>query len=563
MFSLGCGSGAPALPLLMGAGMKRVASLLATSVASVALLTAIGCTDTMDPYEGEEVKSEDGKADASALAVFLDFTFEGTLLTDSSWNDTQTIQDQLLYTVGQLNEFNSVGRIDKAVITDIVKTQVGGKTQITYKATLPVAWGKRTAIPTSHELQLPLDISSAGQTKFAEKYAQTCIDRGAHDVDAGSMFYYYRPKARGCTLAAEDVVRPVASISPSANASTGKFPEYHKVWEDGRLEVVAIFGKYEDGATTGSDAGIAAYNQFVATMKTELGARSLVTTPASVPTNPGVNTPDIEFNATLPDGKKIRVVALLTDNVLTGLSQPAFRKRYEDNTGKADFIVYNGHAGLGANVRALAQRGKWVAGQYVVVYMNGCDTFAYVDDALFNAHKAVNPDDTTGYKYIDIVNNAMPAFFHSMTGATMSMFRGLLSYEQPMTYEQIFRTIDSSQVVLVSGEQDNTFTPGGGGQPQTWAGLTESGTVAKNVEKKWVTPTVAAGSYEFAMTGTADADLYVRIGSAPTASRYDCRPYKTGSNETCVVQLAQPAKIHVMVKGYANSSTFELVGKKR
>jgi hypothetical protein len=544
--------------------MNRVSSLLATTVASATLLTAIGCTDSMDPYEGEEVKSEDGKADSSALAVFLDFSFEGTVVTDSSWNDKQTIQDQLLYTVGQLNGFNSVGRVDKAVITDIRKTTLAsGKTQIKYKATLPIAWGKRNAIPTSHEFQLPLDISSAGQTKFAEKYAHSCVDFGAHDVDAGSMFYYYRPKASGCTLSADDVNRPVASVAPSANASTGKFPEYNKVWEDGRLEVVAIFGKYEDGATTGSDAGISAYNQFVAAMKTELGSRSLVTTPASIANNPGVTTPDIEFNATLADGKKVRVVAMLTDNVLTGLSQPAFRARYEQNTGKADFIVYNGHAGLGSNVRALAQRGKWVAGQYVVVYMNGCDTFAYVDDALFNAHKTINPDDTTGYKYIDIVNNAMPAFFASMTGATMSMFRGLLSYEQPMTYEQIFGRIDSSQVVLVSGEQDNVFTPGGGGTPQTWAGINEAGTVAKNVEKKFSTPTLAAGTYEFAMTGTGDADLYVRIGSEPTATRYDCRPYKSGSNETCSVPLAQAAKIHVTVKGYANSSTFELVGRKR
>ncbi len=85
---------------------------------------------------------------------------------------------------------------------------------------------------------------------------------------------------------------------------------------------------------------------------------------------------------------------------------------------------------------------------------------------------------------MDIVNNAMPAFFHSMSGATMSMFRGLLAYAEPMTYEQIFARIDSTQVVLVSGEQDNVFTPGGGGAPQTWAGIRESGTVAKGASTR-------------------------------------------------------------------------------
>jgi hypothetical protein len=33
--------------------------------------------------------------------------------------------------------------------------------------------------------------------------------------------------------------------------------------------------------------------------------------------------------------------------------------------------------------------------------------------------------------------------------------------------------------------------------------------------------------------GTGDADLYVKFGSAPTATSYDCRPYLNGNNESC------------------------------
>jgi hypothetical protein len=65
------------------------------------------------------------------------------------------------------------------------------------------------------------------------------------------------------------------------------------------------------------------------------------------------------------------------------------------------------------------------------------------------------------------------------------------------------------------------------------------------------------------MTGTGDADLYVKIGGKPTTSTYDCRPYKTGSNESCTVNLAQPTTIGVMVRGYASStSSFTLKGAK-
>jgi hypothetical protein len=538
--------------------MKRLSSILAAAFLAA---PALGCVDD-DPLDGEAIKSEDGKADASALGVFLDLTFEGKLLTDSSWNDRRTIEDQLLYTVGQLNGVTAVGRIDKALISNIVKTQVGGKTQITYTATLPILWAKRNGMPNEVELILPLDISYAGQSAFATKYATTCVDWSAHDVDAGSMFYYFRPKASRCNIADADVHKVASSVSPSAAQTTGKFPEYHKIWEDDTLNVVAIFGKYEDSATTASDAGIAAYNKFISTMKTELGNRQLTTVPATIPSSPGVGTPDIEFNATLPDGKKIKVVAMLTDNVRTGLSQSAFRQRYESLSTRADFITYNGHAGLGANIRALAQAGKWVAGQYVVVFMNGCDTMAYIDSSLSDAHKAINPDDTTGYKYVDIVNNAMPSYFADMSEASTAMIRGFLSYDDPKTYEQIFTKIASAQLVMVTGEEDNEFTPGGGGDPQPWAGLNEQGSLARNAKQTFTTPVLAAGTYQFAITGTGDADLYVKVGREPTMTSYDCRPYKNGSNETCEVTLAQPAPIGVMVNGYASSSTFKLVGKK-
>jgi hypothetical protein len=437
-----------------------------------------------------------------------------------------------------------------------------GKTQITYTAKMPVIWSKNNQVPASIQLKLPLDVSSAGQDAFTTKYKASCVDWSAHDVDSGSMFYYFRPRASGCQLADADVDTTDATLTPSGTQTTGKFPEYDKVWEDNALNVVAIFGKFEDGATA-NDAGIDGFNEFVRLMRSELGAHNLVTVPANVPVDPGVANPDIEFDATLPDGKTIKVVALLTDNVNKGLQDPTFRARYESLSTRADFIVYNGHAGLGSNIRALAAAGKWVAGQYVVVFMNGCDTFAYIDNSLSAAHQAVNPDDTTGWKYIDIVNNGEPAFFASMAGASMSMFRGLEAFDAPKTYEQIFSNIDSSQLVMVTGEQDNAFTPGGGGMPQPWSGLHEHGTLARGDNKTFTTPTLDAGTYEFDLTGTGDADLYVRIGSAPSLTQFDCRPYLDGSAETCTVTLAQPAPIGVMVNGYAASSTFDIVGKKQ
>lgn len=543
--------------------MKRLATVLAAAALAAPLAACVAQGDDQ-PLDGEGVKSEDGKDDTSALALFVDFQWKGSFTASSAWNLRQAVSDHLLYTIGQLNGANAVGRLDKLELVG-TPTFSGGK--VTYEAKMPVAWGDKTNVPTSFELVLPASNDYSALQTFTTKYAHSCVDYGAHDVDSGSMWYYYRPKRSGCSLAAADVYRATATVTPSPINTTGKFPEYNKVWEDKALNVLAIFGKYEDGATTAADAGIDGYNEFIGEIKRELGGRGTVTTtPASIPTDPGVATPAVHFSVDLGGGKSINVDAFLTDNVTDDLNNNAeFIAAYERLSTRADFIVYNGHAGLGVNIRSLAQHGQWVAGQYVVVFMNGCDTYAYIDSALNDAHRAVNSDDPNGTKYIDIVANGMPAFFASMSGATMSLFRGLANEADPQTYEQIFRNVDRSQVVLVSGEQDNTFVPGGGGGggTSTWGGLHESGTVRKSEAKNYQTPQLAAGTYVFEMTGTSDADLYVRTGRAPTTTSFDCRPYKNGSNETCTVTLPVPATIYVMVRGWAQSSTFDLVGRKQ
>jgi hypothetical protein len=522
-----------------------------------------GCaTVTPDAEDLPFAKAEEGAADSSAEAVFLEVEFDGELTTTSSWGPEQQIHSQLLYTMGLFNGERGVARLDRVVLSDVRVEPMGTAYRVVYHASLPVAWGRRQSVPTELTLRLPRDVSSAGLSSFTERYKGTCVDFGAHDVTPDSYWYYYRPAQSGCSLDADDIIAPIASVSVSDIGTTGRFPEYDMVWSDDAFRVVAVFGKYDDGATTSSDAGIAAYNRFLVEVQSLLRTFSPVTVPASVPRDPGVSVPDVVLRGTLPGGRSIEIVALLVDNVRT--AGPTFDARFAELSPRADLIVYNGHAGLGANVRALASKGRWVAGQYAIVFMNGCDTYAYVDNALWSAHAAVNPGDPEGTKHLDIVMNAMPAYFTQMPRATMALIGGLLAFDAPRTYEQIFAGIDSSQIVLVSGEQDNTYTPGGGGggggggEPVPgWSGMMESGMVARGGEQRYETPTLTAGRYRFALRGTGDADLYVRIGSAPTTTTYDCRPYRSDANETCEVELPAQANVHVMVRGYT-ASTFEL-----
>jgi Bacterial pre-peptidase C-terminal domain len=69
---------------------------------------------------------------------------------------------------------------------------------------------------------------------------------------------------------------------------------------------------------------------------------------------------------------------------------------------------------------------------------------------------------------------------------------------------------------------------------------------------------VASGSFiEVHMTGTGDADLYVKRGEAVSTDVYDCRPYTQTSNEDCTqmqFNATGPARFYVGVNGFADAN---------
>ncbi|MBJ6761625.1 pre-peptidase C-terminal domain-containing protein, partial [Myxococcaceae bacterium JPH2] len=80
---------------------------------------------------------------------------------------------------------------------------------------------------------------------------------------------------------------------------------------------------------------------------------------------------------------------------------------------------------------------------------------------------------------------------------------------------------------------------------------------------KFFSLVVPAGqtSLKFVITGgTGDADLYVRFGSAPDASTYDCRPYASGNEETCTITNIQAGTYYVMLNAYSTYSGVTLTG---
>ncbi|TXI51350.1 MAG: hypothetical protein E6Q50_01335 [Lysobacter sp.] len=74
---------------------------------------------------------------------------------------------------------------------------------------------------------------------------------------------------------------------------------------------------------------------------------------------------------------------------------------------------------------------------------------------------------------------------------------------------------------------------------------------------------VPAGSTNLTFTmsgGTGDADMYVKFGSAPTDTVYDCRPYLGGNAETCTFAAPSAGTYYVRLKAYSTFSGVSLVG---
>jgi len=94
-------------------------------------------------------------------------------------------------------------------------------------------------------------------------------------------------------------------------------------------------------------------------------------------------------------------------------------------------------------------------------------------------------------------------------------------------------------------------------------GVSKTGLAGNRLDETFYTMEVPVGATElnFDMSGgTGDADLYVKFGSAPTTSSYDCRPYRSGNTENCNFVTASTGTYHVMVRAYSTYSDVSLVG---
>lgn len=114
-----------------------------------------------------------------------------------------------------------------------------------------------------------------------------------------------------------------------------------------------------------------------------------------------------------------------------------------------------------------------------------------------------------------------------------------------------YRVTSQTEISALDANKAIGVTPTGGTTAE------KTGTVTK---QQWVQlgsyPVTAGANFTAVMTGTGDADLYVKFGAQPTASAYDCRPYGGDSNETCNLTAPTATTAYVAVLGYSDTASY-------
>lgn len=132
---------------------------------------------------------------------------------------------------------------------------------------------------------------------------------------------------------------------------------------------------------------------------------------------------------------------------------------------------------------------------------------------------------------------------------------------QAGTYYVRMKAYSSFSNLELIGDYELETTPPNDDSLQN--GVSEALPYTGSGQEQLHTITVPAGTAQLTVSisgGSGDADMYIKQGSAPTDSNYDCRPYKYGNSESC--QINNPSgTYHIRVKAYNSFSGVSLLAE--
>lgn len=426
---------------------------------SIGLTVMNSCKTIVEPKSSTKFES--------AHSILMDATIEqGQIFSHTLHRPTleAEIIEQLYYLRGQLTERNGISDNPLSHIQITATEDLGeGIYKIRYKATLRISWPVEIENPGNIDIYLPRFGDQLGRDAFFARFANGCIstDHQTPDIEARYYWYYFQINGSRCSVKVETEDQSVSSpiklnlnMVVSNENTQDHSPEYLKIWEDHTLVVTEVRGMSSlHLPMERSDQGASSFNSNIRRLLYLFG----------LPSESNVDLSNRQFDFArahvpvhlkwdrLPDqpGRKLDIMLIFIEEI--SLATDEQRNLFNQRSKISDVMIYSGHSGLGGNIRNFANMGQFQRGHYQLYVLNGCITFSYQDNTIFNRHGAVN-NPARPTKYLDVISNAMPGTFMDNNLVSESLIQGLLA---AATYRQILSNFPIAQRANVTGEEDN------------------------------------------------------------------------------------------------------------
>ncbi|MBI4403362.1 MAG: hypothetical protein HY537_04335 [Deltaproteobacteria bacterium] len=377
----------------------------------------------------------------STTMTFSQATIENGVILSKTTNPNavrEQICQQLHFAIGQLNATSSAPALGSTLKIELNDVKPAGEDlhRIEYRATFLVGLGNAHPLSQSVELIIPGRADSEGIQQFYATYVKSC--GLAYEEGVDTFFFYFRPDKPTCTVRTDPqapfIVRIPMSLAPIAFSVPHVVPRYETVWADRTLRATLYFEKTHPKLPSGGD-------EFYTLLTQAYG------TPLRTST---VDYGDFKFVRaffkTLPGNLDVSIFNITKGNAKTLGRGKRFLRFLYRSMRHSDLIAYNGHSGYGKKVRNFAELvSHYSSNRYKLVYLNGCDTFSYINNSLFKSRTQM-----------DVITTGLAAYVTQMPAYSLQLIQSLI--EKKDKFDELLAKIPLGSPALMGNQPPGAVT---------------------------------------------------------------------------------------------------------
>jgi hypothetical protein len=400
----------------------------------------------------------DGKADTGYLNTAgreVEVTLEAELEGTSAWNVFQAPPYLAQYATTYLRARKQIYLQiinEDSTAPDRVEWRVDGKWLSASQAkSQPVSKLTHFRIPAVNTVLLNSEAKSlaVGQvikakvplrpySTFAD-YGSKCADPNSH-ISLGQSTYWYlwNPERSGCAAKTQELTLTISKLTAKNPTS---YPEYDKLWADGKLTVVVLFGKLDDEGTIEDDWNWGAADRFVSWLEqagfseqsAELGRRFVQT-----------------------QGDRTKIVDVYYPDLFHSVADYAHLANWQKAVREHEVVAYLGHSVLGTGS---AYDDVDYPSSYQIMFVGGCLGYEYYVQPVL--------DGKGSWANVDAVASIVENLYTEMNPATAAFLAKLFyGFDNggKASWQQIMGAVNKRlghNHFGVAGARGNCFSPTG------------------------------------------------------------------------------------------------------